>query len=78
MKNLSLDIEKGLGNRLYRLVKAFVPVREVSLFGGMKLDYVEMGWTYGHGNTYLQTGRVLPDDEYLKLREKVLTYDFGI
>lgn len=78
MKHPMIDIEKGFANRLYRLVMAFVPMRDELLLGDTRLDPVSMGWLYGHGNTYLQTGRVLSDGEYLKLRDNIYRRNLGV
>lgn len=72
---MKIDIEKGLANRLYRLVMSFVPVRKAA--ASKMLDKRTMGWRYGHGNILIQMGRIVFDDEYAAIRERALTHEFS-
>ena len=68
------DIGKDLANKLYRLVMSVVPMHKGAF--PAPPDKRAMGWRFGHGNTYLQTGRVVFDDEYAAIRDRALTHEF--
>ena len=72
---MKLDIERGVINWLYRLVMSFVPVRKGPV--SEALSKRTMGWRYGHGNIFIQMGRMVFDDEYGVIRNRALTHEFS-
>ena len=72
---MKFDVERGLINRLYRLVMSIVPVRKEPVSNA--LCRRTMGWRYGHGNIFIQMGRIVFDGEYGEIRNKALTHEFS-
>ena len=70
---MKIDIEHGIANEIYRAFAAFRPVRPVPQERFTPEIAVQR---YGRGNIYLQTGRIMTDEEYERQRERVLAYEF--
>lgn len=70
---MKIDIERGLANKIYRALSAFMPQKHVR---HTPLTLQELACKYGRGNVKFQMGLVMSDTEYEKQKERVLAYDF--
>lgn len=70
---MKVDFEKGIANRIYRSIRAFC---KSGLPSCGALDDSAIAGRYARGNVKLQMGLVMSGEEYLKQKERVLSYDF--
>ena len=70
---MKIDIERGLANKVYRALSAFMPKKHVRY---TPLTLQDLACKYGRGNVKFQMGFVMSDEEYEAQKEHVLAYDF--
>ena len=70
---MKINIERGIANKVYRALSAFMPEKHVRY---TPLTLQDLACKYGRGNVKFQMGLVMSNEEYEKQKERVLAYDF--